>query len=48
MAGFRNITEQLIRRGYSEGDIRKVLGENALRVLASVERAAAEPSERSR
>jgi len=32
------ITEGLLRRGYSEPDIRKILGENTLRVLADVER----------
>jgi membrane dipeptidase len=31
------ITEALLRRGYSEGDIRKILGENTLRLLAEVE-----------
>lgn len=35
------ITYELLRRGYSEADIRKVLGENALRVLAECERVAA-------
>ena len=37
-AGFPNITAQLIVRGYSDEDIRKILGENALRVLSAVER----------
>ena len=32
------ITEGLLRRGYSEPHIRKILGENTLRVLAEVER----------
>ncbi len=31
------ITEELLRRGWTEPDIRKVLGENALRVLAEAE-----------
>jgi membrane dipeptidase len=50
VAGFPNITSQLLIRGYSEGEIRKILGENALRVLSAVElvgqelRAAAEPA----
>ncbi len=35
------ITEGLLRRGYSESDIRKVLGENLLRVLGEAERIAA-------
>ncbi|OGG54299.1 MAG: hypothetical protein A3F84_25935 [Candidatus Handelsmanbacteria bacterium RIFCSPLOWO2_12_FULL_64_10] len=30
---FPRITEGLLRRGYSEGDVRKILGENHLRVL---------------
>jgi microsomal dipeptidase-like Zn-dependent dipeptidase len=28
-----NLTEQLVERGWSEADVRKVLGENWLRVL---------------
>jgi hypothetical protein len=31
-----------MKRGYSDGDIRKVLGENFLRVMSRVERVAAE------
>ena len=34
------ITEELLRRGWSEPDIRKVLGENTLRVLEAAEHAA--------
>ena len=30
------ITEELVRRGYSDGDIRKILGENFLRVMDEV------------
>ena len=33
-----NITYELLKRGYSEQDIRKVLGENLLRVFAEVEK----------
>lgn len=33
-----NITYELLKRGYSEKDIRKILGENLLRVLGEVER----------
>ena len=33
-----NITYELLKRGYSEQDIRKVLGENLLRVFAEAER----------
>jgi membrane dipeptidase len=35
-----NITYELLKRGYSEKNIRKVLGENFLRVMASAERIA--------
>jgi len=34
------ITEALLRRDYSESDIRKILGENTLRLLSDVERVA--------
>ena len=33
-----NITYELLKRGYSEKDIRKILGENLLRVMSEVER----------
>ena len=36
--------EGLLQRGYSEEDIRKILGENVLRVWAEVERYAATTS----
>jgi membrane dipeptidase len=36
------ITEALLRRGYSEDDIRKILGGNTLRVLAEAERVSRE------
>jgi membrane dipeptidase len=32
------ITEALLRKGYSEGDVKKILGENTLRLMAEVER----------
>ncbi len=35
---FPRITEGLLRRGYGEADIRKILGENTLRVMADAER----------
>src|SRR5215212_10100360 len=35
-----NITYELLKRGYSERDIRKILGENLLRVFAEAERVA--------
>jgi membrane dipeptidase len=38
LAGSRdlpNLTDAMLRRGMSEGDVRKVLGENALRLLRS-------------
>ncbi|HYB61707.1 MAG TPA: membrane dipeptidase [Methylomirabilota bacterium] len=34
------ITEALLRRGYADEDIRKILGENVLRVLGDAERVA--------
>jgi membrane dipeptidase len=34
------ITEALLRKGYSEADVRKILGENLLRVMAQAERVA--------
>jgi membrane dipeptidase len=36
------ITEALLRRHYSEADIRKILGENTLRLMADVERVSAQ------
>ncbi|HYE72179.1 MAG TPA: dipeptidase, partial [Blastocatellia bacterium] len=36
------ITYELLKRGYSETDVKKVLGENLLRVMAQVERIARE------
>jgi membrane dipeptidase len=36
------ITEALLRKGYSEGDVRKILGENTLRVMTEVERVSRE------
>jgi membrane dipeptidase len=35
---FPNVTYELLKRGYSEADIRKILGENFLRVFAEAER----------
>ncbi|HXT63500.1 MAG TPA: membrane dipeptidase [Pyrinomonadaceae bacterium] len=35
-----NITYELLKRGYSEQDIRKILGENLLRVMTEAERVA--------
>jgi membrane dipeptidase len=32
------ITEALLRKGYTEGDVRKILGENTLRLMTDVER----------
>ena len=34
-----NLTAELLRRGMTESDVRKVLGENLLRVLAASEEA---------
>jgi membrane dipeptidase len=39
-SSFPLLTEALLRRGYPEADIRGILGENTLRVMAEAERAA--------
>ncbi len=40
------ITEALLRKGYAERDIRKILGENLLRVMGEVERVSREMNSR--
>lgn len=40
VSGFPNVTAALLARGFSEADVRKILGGNALRVLEQVEAAA--------
>ncbi len=42
VSDYPNITVELMRRGYSDEDIRKILGGNLLRVLAEVEAVAAQ------
>jgi membrane dipeptidase len=42
------ITEGLLRRGYSEDDVRKILGENTLRLMGDVERVAKELKRKSK
>ncbi|HVH71176.1 MAG TPA: membrane dipeptidase, partial [Candidatus Dormibacteraeota bacterium] len=42
------ITDDLLKRGYSEGDLKKILGENTLRVMAEVERVSQELSRQPR
>ena len=42
VSGYPNLIEELLRRGYSEDDIRKICAENLLRVWSEVERVAAE------
>lgn len=37
-----NLTFELMKRGYKDADIKKILGENLLRVMSQVERVAAE------
>lgn len=39
---FPNITYEMMKRGYSDADIRKILGENFLRVFAEAERVSRE------
>jgi membrane dipeptidase len=36
------ITEALLRKGYSEGDVKKILGENTLRLMEDAERVSRE------
>ncbi len=38
------ITDALLKKGYSEGDVKKILGENTLRVMSEVERVSGELS----
>jgi len=40
VSGFPDVTAGLLERGYSEADVRKILGENALRVLEQAEASA--------
>ncbi len=40
VSGYPNLIAELLKKGYSEQDIRKIAGENFLRVWAEVERAA--------
>jgi len=42
------ITNALLKKGYSEGDVKKILGENTLRVMADVERVSRELSRKSK
>ena len=41
MSKFPALTAELLRRGWPEADVRKVLGENTLRVMRRVEETAA-------
>ena len=38
VADLPNLTKELLRRGYSEGDIDKILGGNMLRVMEEVQK----------
>src|SRR5205814_118019 len=40
------ITDALLKKGHSGGDVKKILGENTLRVMAEVERVSREMSKR--
>jgi membrane dipeptidase len=42
VAAYPKLLEELLRRGYTEQDLRKICGENLLRVWSEVERVAAE------
>jgi len=41
-ASLPKITEALLQKGYAESDVRKILGENTLRVMTDVESASRE------
>jgi membrane dipeptidase len=43
VAGFPNLTRGLAARGWSESELRKLLGENLLRVMAEAEAVAGRP-----
>jgi membrane dipeptidase len=43
VSGYPNLIEELLERGYNEQEIRKICGENLLRVWAEVEKIADEP-----
>jgi membrane dipeptidase len=45
VSDFENITYELLKRGVDEGTIKKIWGENTLRVMAAVERVAARQGE---
>ena len=36
------ITDGLLKKGYSDGDVQKILGENTLRLMTDVERVSRE------
>ena len=42
VSSYPNLVDGLVKRGYSDDDIRKILGENLLRVWAAVEKHARE------
>jgi membrane dipeptidase len=45
VAEFPNLTKELLRRGYSEQDVEKILGGNILRVMEECERGAAQSAQ---
>jgi membrane dipeptidase len=45
-ADLPKITEALLQRGYSPGDVKKILGENMLRVFRNVEQVRSEVQQR--
>ena len=38
VSGFPHVTQELLNLGYSTGDIKKILGENFIRVLNEAEK----------
>ena len=47
VSGYPNLVDGLLRRGYSEGDIEKILGGNVMRVWQAVEDYANSPVRRA-
>ena len=48
VADLPNLTAELLRRGYTEEDVTKILGGNILRVMEEVERVQVDEAERAR
>ena len=44
----RDLTAELLKRGYTDHDIKKILGLNVLRVMREAERVSMEPPQEAR